>query len=61
MLEIGISSIATVFSVFVIYLHSNWMNDTAVPQWLLQLTCLAKKKHKPLKISDNSSSDIIQV
>jgi hypothetical protein len=63
MLEIGISSIASIASVFIIYLHSNWMNSTPVPRWLLQLTFLTKKKRKILKFDENgcNGNDSTQV
>lgn len=56
MLEIGIASVATIMSVVIIYMHRNWMNDVEVPNWLLQLTCMAPKKRK-----DSSTSAIKQV
>uniref|UniRef100_A0A914XH03 Uncharacterized protein n=1 Tax=Plectus sambesii TaxID=2011161 RepID=A0A914XH03_9BILA len=46
MLEIGIASVATLVSVFIIYTHRNWMDDAPVPNWLLQLTCMSEKKRE---------------
>ena len=55
MVEIGIASIAAVFSVYVMHLHSNWMNGTPVPHWLLKFTRLAPKNRDSFKISKKSS------
>jgi hypothetical protein len=55
MVEIALSSVASVFAVFVMHLHSNWMNGTPVPHWLLKFTCLATKKRNDYKVSKKSS------
>ncbi len=56
MLELGISTVASIFSVFVMHLHKRWMKGKPVPHWLLKLTCLAKKKRKALQLNDNSTN-----
>ncbi len=61
MLEIGISAVASLFSVFVMHLHSNWMKGNPVPHWLLQLTCLARTRNKTIKLNDSSARTIKQV
>jgi hypothetical protein len=55
MTEIVIASVSSVFSVFVMHMHSSWMNGTQVPYWLLQLTCLARKKCESSKFSVRSN------
>uniref|UniRef100_A0A914WQN7 Neurotransmitter-gated ion-channel transmembrane domain-containing protein n=1 Tax=Plectus sambesii TaxID=2011161 RepID=A0A914WQN7_9BILA len=46
MFEIFLGAAATLFTVFVIYLHSFWMSNTAVPASLLASTCMRKRKRK---------------
>ncbi len=56
MLELGIATIASIVSVFVMHLHRRWMKGTSVPHWLLQLTCLKEKKRKDLEFNDSSTN-----
>ncbi len=59
MVEIGLSTVASVFAVFVLHLHSKWVNGIPVPHWLLQLACLEKRKQKTFIFTEKRGTNMI--
>ncbi len=62
MLEIGLSAVATLFAVIVIFLHKQWMNDTPVPAWLMHITCTScyKSLKKKMRRGHDSTTTLVR-